>query len=126
MIKFKGFANKQQMYLVFKNRNIDYKYIRFKDNDGNIDYAYLWMPNAFWYSQDVVGNLISRDFSKMNRNDIDLIKRECGFIEISNDGILYEVDTYPIFKDFIKFPITEVEVLDEEDVIRYKIENFIK
>lgn len=125
-MKFKYFANKEQMYLVFKNKGIDYKYIRFKDCENNIDYAYLWMIDDYNYSQDVVGGIKSINVSNFDTEVIDSMKKIMGLIEINDNGMLYELDVYPVFKDFIKFPITDIEVLDEEEVIRYKMKNFIK
>lgn len=114
----KEIYNKQILELILKTRGIDHQFISFINNEGMQDYAYMVYIDKY-YSQDVCGGYISYNKDKsMTRVQIDQIKKEMGFIEPFEDGVLYEVDAYPIYQDFIKFPIRNVEFITEEELCK--------
>lgn len=118
MLKFKKINSKKELVNILRERSINYQYISFINSKGNQDYVYMVKHDDVFYSENVVGGFISYNKDKkMSRKDIEENKKDMGLYEPFNDGVLYELDVYPIFKDFVEYPITNVEFLNEEDLL---------
>ena len=118
--------DKKFLELILKTNNIDYQYIAFIDADGKQDYAYMiydFNNGRHFYQEDCCGGFIEYNKDKSyTKEEIEYGKQYMGFYELYNDGRLFELDVFPTFRDFIKFPITNVKFVNEESVLRDMVE----
>ena len=134
-MKFQIINNKNDLVKILKENNINYQYISFINAKNQQDFVYMVKYDKDFYGEDVVGGYIAYNKDKtLPRNEVERAKDELCLHEPLNDGILYEVDVYPIFKDFVEYPITNVEFLNEEELLirllqiknRSFYDNFVK
>lgn len=110
---------KEDLQKILIDKKIDRQFISFIDKDNKQDFVYMVRYEKDWYGEDVCSSYISYNKDKtLSRKEIDSMKKEMGLYEPFNDGILYEVDAYPIYQDFVKYPITNVEFIDEEELVK--------
>ena len=73
--------------------------------------------NNYYYS--ICEGYISYNEARcLTREKIEEMKKMDFLIEPFGDGVLYEIDTYPISNSSIEYPIADVEFLTEEDVLK--------
>ena len=134
-MKFQIINNKNDLVKILKENNINYQYISFINAKNQQDFVYMVKYDKDFYGEDVVGGYMSYNKDKTwTREEIEETKNEMCLYEPFNDGVLYEIDVYPIFKDFVEYPITNVEFLNEEELLirlfqiknRSFYDNFVK
>ena len=117
-MKFQIINNKNDLVKILKENNVDYQYISFINAKNQQDFVYMVKYDKDFYGEDVVGGYISYNKDKTwTREEIEESKIEMCLHEPFNDGVLYEIDVYPIYKDFVEYPITNVEFLNEEELL---------
>lgn len=117
-MKFQIINNKNDLVKILKENNVDYQYISFINAKNQQDFVYMVKYDKDFYGEDVVGGYIAYNKDKTwTREEIEESKIEMCLHEPFNDGVLYEIDVYPIYKDFVEYPITNVEFLNEEELL---------
>ena len=118
MLRFSRINNKNELVDIFKKNNIDYQFISFINANGKQDFVYMVKYDKDFYGEDVVGGYIAYNKDKTwTREEIEESKIEMCLHEPFNDGVLYEIDVYPIYKDFVEYPITNVEFIEERELL---------
>lgn len=115
---FDKLETKEDLVKILKEKGIDMQFISFIDKDNKHDFVYMVNYGDF-YGEDACDSYIAYNEKKtLSKEEILEAKEEQGFFEPFNDGVLYEVMAYPVFRDFVQYPITNVKFLTEEELIK--------
>ena len=93
-------------------------YIKFIDSLGDVNYINIIKKGSKYYSSICEGYISYNEARCLTREKIEEMKKTDFLIEPFGDGVLYEIDTYPISNSSIEYPIVDVEFLTEEDVLK--------
>lgn len=108
----------KELELLLKKKNKVSAYMKFTDSYGDINYINVIKKGAKYYSSICEGYISYNESKCLNREDINKLKRTDFLLEPFEDGVLYEIDTYPISNRDICYPIINIEFLTEKEVLR--------
>ena len=116
--KFSKINNKNDLIKILNENEMDCQYISFIDVNGKQDFVYMMKHDEGFYSEHIIDGYVSYNKDKkMSKTKIEISKSEMWLYEPFNDGVLYELEVYPVFEDFVKYPISNIEFLSEKEVL---------
>lgn len=110
------YSQKELECLVKKDNKISC-YMRFTDSFGDVNYINVIKKGNKIYSSLCEGYLSYNESKSLNREEINKLKSRDFLIEPFNDGVLYEIDTYPIQNADIPYPMLDIKLLSEVEVL---------
>ena len=113
----KTICSQKDFECLVKKCNYVSTYMKFKDSFGDINYINVIKKGNKIFSSICEGYLSYNESKTLNRAEINRLKNDELLIELFNDGVLYEVDTYPINNNEIPYPIRDVEFLSKSEVL---------
>ena len=124
MEKFSKINNKNDLIKILNENEMDCQYISFIDVNGKQDFVYMMKHDERFYSEHIIDGYVSYNKDKIiPREEIEILKNEMWLYEPFNDGVLYELEVYPVFEDFVKYPISNIEFLSENEVLLRTIQS---
>lgn len=124
MEKFSKINNKNDLIKILNENEMDCQYISFIDVNGKQDFVYMMKHDEGFYSEHIIDGYVSYNKDKkMSKTKIEISKSVMWLYEPFNDGVLYELEVYPAFKDFVKYPISNIEFLSENEVLLRTIQS---
>lgn len=122
--KFSKINNKNDLIKILNENEMDCQYISFIDVNGKQDFVYMMKHDEGFYSEHIIDGYVSYNKDKIiPREEIEILKNEMWLYEPFNDGVLYELEVYSVFEDFVKYPISNIEFLSENEVLLRTIQS---
>lgn len=109
--------SQKELECFLKKENKISNYIKFTDSFGDINYINTIKKGDKTYYSLCEGYLSYNESKSLNAEEISRLKNIDFLIEPFNDGVLYEIDTYPIQNTDILYPIMNVELLSEKELL---------
>lgn len=109
--------SQKELECFLKKENKISNYIKFTDSFGDINYINTIKKGDKTYYSLCEGYLSYNESKSLNAEEISRLKNIDFLIEPFNDGVLYEIDTYPIQNTDILYPIMSVELLSEKELL---------
>ena len=122
MEMLKQISTQKELESLINKKNKVSSYIKFTDSFGDINYINIIKRGLKYYYSVCEGYISYNNSKSLNREEIERKKKFEFLLEPFSDGVLYEIDTYPINNKSIRYPVVDIEFLTEDDIIKEIIE----
>lgn len=116
--------SKRELTDILSKNNIDYAFVKYVRDDNKEDIVYMVsFERGKFYSENICCYKAYNNDKTLSPKEIEGMVEETGCINLFNDGVLYEFDAYCIYEDFVKYPIRDVELISEEEALKWMVKN---
>lgn len=123
-MKLDRVESKTELTNILAKNNIDYAFIKYINRDNKEDIVYMVsFDMGKFYSENICCYKSYNNNKTLSQKEIEEMIDEIGCINLFNDGVLYEFDSYCIYENFVKYPIKDVELISEEEALRWMVKN---
>ena len=114
----KKICSKVEFESILNKKNVLCQFVSFLDAFNEHNFIYMVKKGASYSPEICEGYITYNESRSLSRDEIERKKKEEFLLEPFNDDVLYEVDTYPMFGDYIQYPISNVALLTEDEMLK--------